>query len=849
MVSGEGVGTGSSELDDVLACAIRNVLGITDFYPPQAEGIEHGLTGKNLMLSIPTASGKSAVAYVCMLQKILRSEGLRGIYVVPLKALAKEKFTEIKKMCAELNLTCSLAVGDRGSEIGSLDDWDVLVCTSERLDSLIRSRGSFLDTVGCIVVDEFHLIDDHGRGPTLEIIISRVKHQNPSCQIIALSATIGNADKIAKWLDAKLVTSEWRPVELRSGTFSDLNLKIHRVEGKDPTELPEPRTIDGNPNHMLRALISDTILDNGQALVFVNSRASAQKEARELSKHLIREARAGNPQMAEGSITLWGEVSSKLENVNESTSMGRALCECVAGGVGFHHAGLSPRQRDIIEESFKEGSLVALVATPTLAQGINLPSRRVIVRDYRRWNSVAGGSMPVRAMEVRQMMGRAGRPGYDPYGEGIVIAKSPKEEQLIIDRYILGDVEPVTSKLAVPGSSNAREDPALLTHILALIATGGIDNRFSLSAFLSMTFLSSTIPKEDLEERIDRSISWLVDNEMIVRVGEDESVAEMISSSRGNKNEIDPWEDNVPNWAMAARGIVDLEKISNSFDHRRKLSPRKGPAVFGFSRASSIEEKQQNSIESLTMSYSSTMLGISVARLYLSPLSGRTLCDGLIRAGQILEGIDSVGQISPFSLIHLVSSTADFQRFWVKNSEVHDMEVASHAHEREKLLPIDPMDELESVKSSLVLMDWMEEAKMSDLEKKWGIQPGDLRSRVEAAEWLLRSSIRILSDSKRDLLSDDSLASTLLQILGEARTRIQHGCKSDIIPLVGIRGVGRSRARYMVTKLSVESVRDVASMTDRDLEKLAGGQGWSIKLASGIREEARNIIRSSPGKN
>ena len=78
MVSGEGVGTGSSELDDVLACAIRNVLGITDFYPPQAEGIEHGLTGKNLMLSIPTASGKSAVAYVCMLQKILRSEGSRG---------------------------------------------------------------------------------------------------------------------------------------------------------------------------------------------------------------------------------------------------------------------------------------------------------------------------------------------------------------------------------------------------------------------------------------------------------------------------------------------------------------------------------------------------------------------------------------------------------------------------------------------------------------------------------------------------------------------------------------------------------------------------------------------------
>ena len=155
--------------------------------------------------------------------------------------------------------------------------------------------------------------------------------------------------------------------------------------------------------------------------------------------------------------------------------MGEALSDCVAGGVGFHHAGLSPRQRDIVEEAFKEGVLVALVATPTLAQGVNLPSRRVIVRDHRRWNSTAGGSLPIRAMEIRQMMGRAGRPGYDPHGEGIVIAKNPKEEQFIVDRYILGTVEPVTSRLATIQSAGARDDPALLTHMLALIATGGID--------------------------------------------------------------------------------------------------------------------------------------------------------------------------------------------------------------------------------------------------------------------------------------------------------------------------------------------------------------------------------------
>jgi helicase len=692
------------------------------------------------------------------------------------------------------------------------------------------------------VIDEFHLIDDHGRGPTLEIIISRTRHENPNCQIIALSATVGNANKVAEWLDAKLVTSEWRPVELRSGTFSDLILKIHRVDSKNLVKLPNPRAVAGNPNHGLRALISDTLSENGQALVFVNSRASAQKEARELSKHLIRETKKKEGISTE-KISLWQGVSTKLVAADENTSMGKALSDCVAGGVGFHHAGLSPRQRDIVEEAFKEGVLVALVATPTLAQGVNLPSRRVIVRDHRRWNSTAGGSLPIRAMEIRQMMGRAGRPGYDPHGEGIVIAKNPKEEQFIVDRYILGTVEPVTSRLATIQSAGARDDPALLTHMLALIATGGIDNRYSLSKFLSKTFLASTIPKEGLEERIDRSIGWLVENEMISRTGEDENLAERISESVEDEDVVDLWDDDVPNWAMAAKGIVDLEKVSDPMEYRKGLSNRKGPAIFGFSRASSIEKSQLESVEALTMTYSATMLGRSVARLYLSPLSGRALYDGLIRASQILNGIDAVGQISPFSLVHLVTSTADFQKFWVKGSEIDQMEASSIAHEREKLLPPDPLDELECVKSTLILMEWMEEAKMADLERRWGVQPGDLRSRVEAAEWLLRASIRILSDSEHESLSDLTVAPPLLEILKETRTRLQHGCKPDIIPLVGIRGVGRSRARDLVNRLSVESVRDVASMTNNDLEKLGGLQGWSTTLASNIRKEASRIVK------
>ncbi|MED5267996.1 MAG: DEAD/DEAH box helicase, partial [Candidatus Thermoplasmatota archaeon] len=358
-----------------LADAVEDVLGIDSLYPPQEEALKQGLTGRNLMLSIPTASGKSLVAHICMLQKVISSGGGRGIYVVPLKALASEKHEEIRGLCEGVGLRASLALGDRGEEMGSLHDWDVLVCTSERLDSLIRTRPNFLDNVEAIVVDEFHLLDDPGRGPTLEIIIARIRHERPGCQIIALSATVGNSDSVSNWLKADLVKSEWRPVELQSGTVNGLDLKIHRIDGMIERDLPSPREIVGNPNQNLRALVLDAMETGGQTLIFVNSRASAQKEARELSKHIKRiSEREGNEDI-QSQIENWEGISKSIAGASEGTTMSKALAESVSRGVGFHHAGLSSRQRRIIEDSFRMGNLAALVATPTLAQGVNLPSR------------------------------------------------------------------------------------------------------------------------------------------------------------------------------------------------------------------------------------------------------------------------------------------------------------------------------------------------------------------------------------------------------------------------------------------------------------------------------------------
>ena len=183
------------------------------------------------MLAIPTASGKSLVAHITMIQRLLNDlKGKKGVYIVPLKALASEKFEELSKICSELDLDVGLAIGDRTNEMKRLEESDILVCTSEKLDSMLRTDPSMISEIGIVVADEFQILQDPIRGPNLEILLSRIRHDVEIVQLIALSATVGNVEEISKWLDAELVISNWRPVVLYSGTLTGLELAFHSIE-------------------------------------------------------------------------------------------------------------------------------------------------------------------------------------------------------------------------------------------------------------------------------------------------------------------------------------------------------------------------------------------------------------------------------------------------------------------------------------------------------------------------------------------------------------------------------------------------------------------------------------------
>jgi len=216
-----------SIFEDVIPPKIFSLVsnfGFEEFRPSQFKAIQQGLFDcKNLLVCTPTASGKTLVGELAFLNGIFERKGM-AIYVVPLKALASEKYKEFKKKYPELKVAISL--GDLDSEDIYLETYDVIITTSEKLDSLLRHKSPWISSVNTLIVDEIHLLNDISRGPTLEVVITLLRMLVKNLQIVGLSATIGNPEELASWLDAELVIDDWRPVKLKQGVFLDDEIKF-----------------------------------------------------------------------------------------------------------------------------------------------------------------------------------------------------------------------------------------------------------------------------------------------------------------------------------------------------------------------------------------------------------------------------------------------------------------------------------------------------------------------------------------------------------------------------------------------------------------------------------------------
>ena len=685
----------------------------------------------------------------------------------------------------------------------------------------MRSKSEVLRRVSVVVADEFHLVNDSHRGPTMEINLARIRHLLPEAQIITLSATVGNSQDLADWLESDLIVSEWRPVSLEYATLAELDLEpraIQKSELSTHSDLGPPRTLEGPKSHVAWAALSDVYEQDGQLLVFVAARRSAQSEAKKLSQRMYKYLSKHNPDV----LTALKELSERL-SINSNSATGDTLAECVKGGVAFHHAGLRHNQRSEIENAFKNRILYCLCATPTLAAGVNLPARRVLVRDLKRFEDGMSRLLPV--MEVRQMLGRAGRPRYDPVGEAWLACKGGDPRQVaddIADRYIHGPVEDISSKLAA--------EPAMRFHLLSSIATGGLNTRKKIGDFFSGTYLGHSQTNSYLQENIDSMLKWLVEKRFVRRTN--------IGSIEEN------WDDETPSWVDAAQSASGV-----SFSKQKSREPTE--ATFGFQRASSIsiEESLSFETEALDNEYEATPMGERVAQLYIDPLSADILLDGLRRA--VRRIVRKSLPVTSFSLCHLVAATPDFISLWPKSSE---LDFGSKLRQKaafveDELLIESPIDEraMGLVKSAWCTEFWYEERDLRDIEKELGVTPGDVYSRTDLMGWLLLAAREVLL--RDDVFAEEHLGyvAELAGLLELTRARVRAGCKEDLLQLVQVRNVGRNRARTL-SEMGIRTPADLLAMSNAELDKLKSRRGWGPVLVERILESVRMISTSDSKK-
>ena len=497
--------------------------GYRELYPPQAEAVERGLLdGRSMLLAMPTASGKTLLAELAMLRAALA--GRRSLYIVPLRALASEKYESFKKF-RDLGVAVGISTGDFDKKEERLGRNQIIIATSEKADSLMRNGASWVRDLSVLVVDEIHLLNDPGRGPTLEMTITKLRRSNPELQVIGLSATVANAGEIASWLAADMVCSDWRPIRLREGVIC--NERLVFSDGEAP--------LAGGKDESL-SLVKDTLSQSAQILIFENSRKNAEAAASRLASLMPVDAATR-------------ELSSSILASGESETAVR-LASCVSRGVAFHHAGLLPEQRRLVEQGFRDSRIKVIASTPTLAAGLNLPARRVLIKSYKRYE-YGKGMAPIPVIEYRQMAGRAGRPGLDPYGESFLMAKNSSEMKELFEHYINGSPEEIWSKLA--------SESALRTHILSTVAAGFARSDSELKSFMATTFYAQQQDSWQLDVTVEKVIGFLRENGMI-QPEDDGSLLPSKLGSLVSKLYIDP-----------LSAVIMLQALKTKKEERRPL--------------------------------------------------------------------------------------------------------------------------------------------------------------------------------------------------------------------------------------------------------------------------------------
>ena len=447
----------------------------------------------NVVVSAPTASGKTALAEAAICRTL--DAGGTALFLAPLRALTNEKESEWERF-ESLGYSVYVVTGERDLDPRRAERADILVMTPEKADSATRKhespRYAFITAIDCCVIDEVHLLDSDRRGAVLEVTVSRLRRLCDP-RVVALSATMQNVDDVAAWLDAPPESTfefgdDYRPVPLSAtvetyahgdNAFADKYRRLYRA-----LDLAEPHINEG-----------------GQALVFVASRQDT-----------VRAAEKARDELAERDIDI-GARGDYDFHTDAAELENDTLRKSVVDGVGFHHAGLSKADKDRVEEWFKQGKIQLLFSTSTLAWGVNLPARCVVIRDTKLHDPLEG-EVDISPLDILQMLGRAGRPGYDDAGYAHIVCDGSDADKY---RQLLRDGKPIESRLA----------ETLDSHLNAEIALGVVDDIDDVLSWLETTFYYARAQSapgkyeagDSLRDRVSATLERLVDGGFVDQSG------------------------------------------------------------------------------------------------------------------------------------------------------------------------------------------------------------------------------------------------------------------------------------------------------------------------------------------
>ncbi|XP_032488142.1 helicase POLQ-like isoform X2 [Phocoena sinus] len=380
---------------------------------------------KNLIYSLPTSGGKTLVAEILMLQELLcRRKDV--LMILPYVAIVQEKISGLSSFGVELGFFVEEYAGSKGKfpPIKRREKKSLYIATIEKGHSLVNSliETERINSLGLVVVDELHMIGEGSRGAILEMTLAKILYTSKTTQIIGMSATLNNVEDLQEFLQAEYYTSQFRPVELKE--YLKIKDTIYEVDSKAENGMTFSRLLNYkysdtlkkmDPDHLI-ALVTE-VIPNYSCLVFCPTKKNCENVAEMICKILSKEYLKHKEKEKH-------EVIKNLKNISNG-NLCPVLKHTIPFGVAYHHGGLTSDERKLLEEAYSAGVLCLFTCTSTLAAGVNLPARRVILR------APYVGKEFLKKNQYKQMIGRAGRAGIDSTGESILILQEKDKQQVL----------------------------------------------------------------------------------------------------------------------------------------------------------------------------------------------------------------------------------------------------------------------------------------------------------------------------------------------------------------------------------------------------------------------------------